>query len=107
LDATDRTFKAIKKHHGRVFLIWTSDSALSLLRNPDPAALSSPTSSCCSTCVRLCAMRHVLTAARLPSIRGTIGRMRQRHVPSATIFSGREATGQSASPRCRTSRPAL
>lgn len=42
LAATERTFGAIKRHRGKVFLIWTSDPALSLLRNPDPDALSKP-----------------------------------------------------------------
>jgi Protein of unknown function (DUF3800) len=42
LDATERTFRAIERHQGRVFIIWTSDPALSLLRNPHPIALSKP-----------------------------------------------------------------
>ncbi len=42
LSATERTFAAIRRHKGKVFLIWTSDSALSLLRNPDPEVLSKP-----------------------------------------------------------------
>ena len=42
LDATGRTFSAIGRHRGKVFLIWTSDPHLSLLRNPNPTELSRP-----------------------------------------------------------------
>lgn len=42
LDATERTFDALKRHRGKVFLIWTSDPTLSLLRNPNSEALSKP-----------------------------------------------------------------
>lgn len=42
LDAAERMFGAIERHHGRTFLIWTSDPTLSLLRNPDTTGLSKP-----------------------------------------------------------------
>lgn len=42
LEATERTFGAIKRHRGNVFLIWTANPTLSLLRNPDPKVLSKP-----------------------------------------------------------------
>lgn len=42
LDATDKTFAALKRRKGKVFLIWTTDPALSLLRNPNSAELSKP-----------------------------------------------------------------
>jgi hypothetical protein len=35
-------FDVIERHRGKVFLIWTADPALSLLRNPNPTALSTP-----------------------------------------------------------------
>lgn len=35
-------FGAIERHRGRVFLIWTSDPALSLLNNPVSTELSKP-----------------------------------------------------------------
>ncbi len=42
LDAAERTFRAIERHRGRTFLIWTSDPTLLLLRNPDTNDLSKP-----------------------------------------------------------------
>ncbi len=42
LNATDKTFQALRKHKGRVFVIWTTDPALSLLRNPNSSELSKP-----------------------------------------------------------------
>lgn len=42
LEAAEKTFDAIEKHKGRVFLIWTSDPTLSLLNNPNTSELSKP-----------------------------------------------------------------
>jgi uncharacterized protein DUF3800 len=42
LEAAGRMLTAIERHRGKVFLIWTSDPALSLLNNPNPEALSKP-----------------------------------------------------------------
>jgi hypothetical protein len=42
LDGADKMFSAIKRHQGKVFLIWTHDPKLSLLNNPDSTDLSKP-----------------------------------------------------------------
>ena len=42
LDGADKMFGAIKRHKGKVFLIWTHDPTLSLLNNPNSRALSKP-----------------------------------------------------------------
>lgn len=42
LEAADKMLGAIKRHKGKVFLIWTSDPSLSLLNNPNSAELSKP-----------------------------------------------------------------
>jgi hypothetical protein len=42
LEGADKMLGAIKRHKGKVFLIWTSDPALSLLNNPNPGELSKP-----------------------------------------------------------------
>ncbi|HEX5983800.1 MAG TPA: hypothetical protein VFY69_06295, partial [Solirubrobacterales bacterium] len=42
LEGADKMLKAIKRHKGKVFLIWTSDPTLSLLNYPDPEELSKP-----------------------------------------------------------------
>jgi uncharacterized protein DUF3800 len=42
LEAAERMFGAIERHHGKTFVIWTSDPNLSLLRNPDTTGLSKP-----------------------------------------------------------------
>lgn len=42
LEGADKMLGAIKRHKGKVFLIWTSDPALSLLNNPNPEELSKP-----------------------------------------------------------------
>lgn len=42
LQAAEKTLDAIERHQGKVFLIWTADPALSLLRNPNSTALSKP-----------------------------------------------------------------
>lgn len=42
LQAAEKMLDAIKRHNGKVFLIWTADPALSLLRSPNPTSLSKP-----------------------------------------------------------------
>lgn len=42
LEGAEKMFGAVKRHEGKVFLIWTSDPALSLLNNPDSEELSKP-----------------------------------------------------------------
>jgi hypothetical protein len=42
LESADKMLKAIKRHQGKVFLIWTSHSTYSLLNNPHPEELSEP-----------------------------------------------------------------
>jgi len=42
LEAAGKMLNAIKRHKGKVFLIWTSDPKLSLLNNPNPDELSKP-----------------------------------------------------------------
>lgn len=42
LEAVDKTLGALEWHKGKVFLIWTSDPALSLLNNPNSQELSKP-----------------------------------------------------------------
>lgn len=42
LEGADKMFRAVKRHEGKVFLIWTSDPGLSLLNNPDSEELSKP-----------------------------------------------------------------
>jgi Protein of unknown function (DUF3800) len=42
LEGADKMFSAIKRHKGKVFLIWTHDPALSLLNNPNSTELSKP-----------------------------------------------------------------
>jgi hypothetical protein len=42
LEGADKMLGAIKRHKGKVFLIWTSDPALSLLNNPNSGDLSKP-----------------------------------------------------------------
>lgn len=42
LEGADKMFGAIRRHKGKVFLIWTSDPTLSLLNNPNSGDLSKP-----------------------------------------------------------------
>jgi hypothetical protein len=42
LESAEKMFGAVKRHEGKVFLIWTSDPGLSLLNNPDSEDLSKP-----------------------------------------------------------------
>jgi len=42
LEGADKMLRAVKRHKGKVFLIWTADPTLSLLNNPNPEELSKP-----------------------------------------------------------------
>ncbi|HEX2391358.1 MAG TPA: hypothetical protein VHI77_00410 [Solirubrobacterales bacterium] len=50
LEAAGKMLATIKRHEGKVFLIWTSDPTLSLLNNPNSTELSKPYSNCCLIC---------------------------------------------------------
>jgi len=71
LAGADKMLGAVKRHKGKVFLIWTSDPTLSLLNNPNSAELSKPYK-------RLLFDMRALMRNETPKIRGALT-FDQRH----------------------------
>lgn len=71
LEAAGKMLAAVERSEGKVFLIWTSDPALSLLNNPNPHALSKPYK-------QLLFDMRALMRNEMPNIRGALT-FDQRH----------------------------